>query len=478
MNAMQSRLTSRPMQASTRVLGTAIAFSLCLSCSAARSEVMKAVKRVIPATVAVQWRATDVKIDDDKKPVYPHQYHHVKPGENISPDVVSLSSGTVVSDDGLIVTLIAATGEGEYSVTLDGGRTLPARLVVDDRRSGLYLLKVDAGDLAHVELASDETSMGELVVAAACTSRKGRAVTQGIVSATGCSIPGVPCHVVQADVLVGAMSAGGPLVDGEGRLVGIIAAKAGRDVNQSGFTFAIPVRLIRALIDVPRGDDTTVVHRGYIGIVIGKQREESDAPTVHKVIPDQPAAAAGIQANDEILAINQRDVSAPDDVVRLVGENKAGDKITVTVRREDKEQDIIVTLAPHVDSRPTAQVAPPKVRAVYPAGKLLLVGEDGRMAVVTPDSSDPEALLRWHKRLADWPRHGGNPGENRNSYVNPTPPNQTVTPTIRVERSDLNKKVDRLSGEIQSLKEQFGKLGDELKKLNERLSQPQPKGTQ
>jgi S1-C subfamily serine protease len=140
---------------------------------------------------------------------------------------LALSSGVMVSADGLLVTLGRAPGEGRYNVLLDDGRSLPARIVVDDRRNGLRLLKIDAHDLPHVSLAETEADVGDQVFATFCSDRRERTVAQGIIAgrrgATGASS-------LQLDLTTGPMSTGGAVIDVDGRLVGIIAGQGGENM--------------------------------------------------------------------------------------------------------------------------------------------------------------------------------------------------------------------------------------------------------
>ena len=398
------------------------------------------------------------------------------------PDAVSLSSGTVVSSDGLIVTFTGETGKGSYSVTFDDGRALPARLLVDDRRSGLKLLKVDADDLPSVRLAEEEAEMGQAVVAVLCTDLKDRAVAQGIVSATDRSVPGVACEVIQTDVSVGPMSAGAPLADGEGNLLGIIAIAAGKGagevtetrvtegqtvrMRQPGLTFAVPASFVQSLLEARQGDNTVVVHQGMLGIQLESSSEESESPIANRILPETPAEAAGIQEGDEIVAIDGQETSTVVGVVRGVRRRAAGDKVTVTVRRDGREIQYDVTLGRFPPAPRAAPVRAPTVEAVVPESlSLLFVDQEGQLRIVRPsyDAAQGEQM----KQMMEAIRRAQQQARGQADYTLPQP--QPKPPVIRVQRSDTDKKLDQLTGDVQSLREQIEKLTEEVQRLRDGL---------
>lgn len=443
---------------------------LALPAQRADADVRNAVKRVLPAAVAVQWRNADEDGVGDAQSVLQGTLRGMATATysvNVdvqtrvvakTPDVVSLASGTVVSSDGLIVTFIGSTEKGTYEVSFDDGRTLPARLLVDDHRTGLKLLKVDLENTSHVSLAQDDPELGQVVVTVMCTDLKERAVGQGIVSAINRSIPGSLCEMLQTDIVVGAMSAGAPLTDLEGQLRGIIAATSGTPVGQQGRALAIPVSRVRSLLDARKGEETIVVYRGYLGVQIGKGEQPGKLPYAKKAIPETPAAKAGIQDGDEISAINGQAVSDPVDVVRLIGQEKAETEVTVSIRRDGKEQDIKVTLGRHPITPRTDTSFHGSIQTVQPPSfkRLHIITRDGKLEFISPDQI---------VNVLELPKQPQAPYH--------TPP---MAPTIRVQRSDADKKLDQLSREVQSLRQQIEKLAEQVEAVHQKLpSQPADK---
>ena len=152
----------------------------------ARADVREAVKRILPATVGVEWRK----------------------GDGHKSDQVKMGSGTIVSADGLIVTMIEGRESRGYSVTLSDGRVFAGRLLVDDRRSRLKLLKIDASGLPFVAPFSEPLEIGEEIAAVYCLDLKDRAAVRGIVTASNRELKGMATGLLQLDVNVGMMSAG------------------------------------------------------------------------------------------------------------------------------------------------------------------------------------------------------------------------------------------------------------------------------
>jgi serine protease Do len=389
------------------------------------------------------------------------------------PDAVGLASGTVVSSDGLIVTLLGALeqqdeeekGEeqGEYSVTFPDGRVLPAKVLVDDRRSRLRLLKVEGKDLPHVELADDEAELGQQVVTVYATDPKSRAVAQGIVAAIGESLPGLRGAALRSDLEVGTMSAGAPLADVDGKLVGIIAAREAREPNQLGPAYAVPADYVRRLLDAREGDRTVVVERGFLGIVIHEPSEPGGGPQVGGVQPDSPAAEAGIREGDQLVAVDGQPVSTPADVVRLVGRHKPGDRVSVVIRRDDEEQQLEVTLG-RFDWKPQRVTSTsPRIEAVEPQ-TLHIVDSDGKSKQVIINT--PAGAIF---QLPQGMRPPGAPSDPkkqpRYSAVYPAPGN------IRVQRSDVEKKLDQLNRDVQTLQDHIQKLTEEVQKLREEMGE-------
>ena len=349
---------------------------------------------------------------------------------------LTMTSGTVVSPDGLIVTFGLPSGQGRLKVTFSDGRQYTAVHAAKDQRTGLQLLQVEAADLERLAPAGQPAGLGDAVIAAYCMSERDRAIARGIVAATGRTLSGFSVGVLQTDAAVGRMSAGGPLVDENGSLVGIVAAM--EDGDAPAVTLAVPAEHVRTLLDARRDDAFTVVERPWLGIQPVEQ-PEAGAVGIREVYANSPAEKAGLQSGDEIIAISGEVVHSPQDVVRLVGSRRVGDEIEITVQRDGQEQKVTVTLG-YLQPAGPAAAAPqdPGWRVTLPApGRILLYEPDGTLkSLPLPPGADPHAPF--------FPR------------------------TLRVERSDVEKKLDELSRDVRDLKTQIEELTRQLQRLTEK----------
>ncbi len=151
---------------------------------------------------------------------------------------------------------------------LKDGRAAPATLVGVDRDTDLAVLKIGLGTLPIMPLGrSDRLRVGEPVLAIGNPLGLGQTVTQGIVSATGRGQLGVTTfeNFIQTDAAINFGNSGGALVDASGKLVGLNSAIAGRQAGIEGIGFAIPVALVRGVVDAIIRDGKVV--RGWIGVV-------------------------------------------------------------------------------------------------------------------------------------------------------------------------------------------------------------------
>jgi len=457
------------------------------SAAGAGIDLTEAVKRVSPATVAVEWRGQDSE-DTAGAALSPWIDHH---GEHVpnqtavatvllaearesatgpqKPDAVILASGTVLSADGLIVTRIDGTGKGSLLVTFPDGRELPARLLVDDRRSGLHLLKVDAEGLPFVKLADEPAQVGQRVLSVMCISPRRSIVAVGIVAAANRFLPGLAPDLLQTDMGVTPMSAGAPLADVEGRLLGIIVASADEGPNQANVAFAVPATSVQALLRARRGDSTVLVYRGYLGVELRSEDKGSGRVSVENVLPDSPAKSADVRNGDEIVYVGGRKVSSPEDVVRFIRGREAGDKVTITIGRDGKEKPVEVTLGRYPAKALPSDTCAPGIwelqpGTVYPG---YLLNQDGKWEYRVPgaDAQQQEAV----KNACEWllRQQAATP----NPYAVPPLP---ATPTIRVQRSDVEKRLDQLTLQVQSLRLELQDLTAQLKALQERLDADPP----
>ncbi|HNQ87633.1 MAG TPA: DegQ family serine endoprotease [Verrucomicrobiota bacterium] len=261
-----------------------------------------------------------------------------------SPARQGIGSGVVVSADGYILTNNhVVDGADDVKVALADGREFDAKIVGRDPKTEVAVLKVDAKDLPHIELAdSDQIEVGDLVLAVGNPFGIGQTVTLGMVSAKGRARMGLDYEdFIQTDAAINPGNSGGALVDSEGRLIGINTAILSRSGGNQGIGFAIPTNLARSVMDSLIKDGR--VTRGYLGVLIQDvtpaiakafKLEDRHGALVGDVTPGGPADKAGLQSGDVILKYNDKAVTDSRHLKLAVAQTKPGSKVPVEIVRE------------------------------------------------------------------------------------------------------------------------------------------------
>lgn len=264
-------------------------------------------------------------------------------------------SGVIVSADGYILTNNHVVEQAQQiKVTLLSGKTFQAKIVGTDRFADLAVIKVDAPDpLPAAPLGSSSgLRVGQLAIAIGNPFGLGHTATVGVISALNRSIqvPGVVIeNLVQTDAPINPGNSGGALVDSGGRVVGINTAIV---AQAQGIGFAIPIDTAKAIMDQLIRQGRVV--RPYVGIEWGGNVDSNIAqqynlPVDHGVIvrsvePNSPAASAGIQPQDIIVAIDGVPVNNWDDFLRTLFAKRPGDTVSVEVFRDSRRVTMPVTL--------------------------------------------------------------------------------------------------------------------------------------
>jgi Do/DeqQ family serine protease len=267
----------------------------------------------------------------------------------------SLGSGVVVSRDGYVVTNNHVLGEGRVdrvTVSLGDRRELEATIVGVDPWTDLALLKVDAANLPVIPWGdSSQLKVAEWVMAIGNPYQLSQSVSLGIVSALGRSGMGITAYedFIQTDAAINPGNSGGALVNARGELVGINTAIFTQSGGYQGIGFAVPSNLVRRIVDELR--EHGEVRRGSIGymevapLTTGIARELG-APNTDGVVVmgmrQGPAARAGIQPYDVIVAVNGQPVRDTSSLLRLISDAPIGGTVTVDVLREGKRLTIRV----------------------------------------------------------------------------------------------------------------------------------------
>jgi serine protease Do len=267
----------------------------------------------------------------------------------------SLGSGFVWSSDGIIVTNNhVIEGASRISINFNDGSKLPARLIGVDPDSDLAVLRVDSRTLMAAPIGtSSDIMIGETVVAVGNPFGLSGTVTTGVISALGRSVPSQEqgrtfTDFIQTDASINPGNSGGPLLNIEGKVVGINVAIY---ANAQGIGFAIPVdRAKKVIEDLLRYG---AVHSAWIGAVTATltpeeaRRQDLAAPRgaiVVRVFDGSPAAAAGLQVGDVITTVDGRAVDSRESFSTATATATPGTPLTLTLLRNGRSQS--VTLRP------------------------------------------------------------------------------------------------------------------------------------
>lgn len=262
-------------------------------------------------------------------------------------------SGFIVSADGYILTNNhVVEGADVVVVRLLDRREFKAKIVGTDPNTDVALLKVDARGLPPVALGnSEDARVGSWVLAIGNPLGEGLTftVTSGIVSAKGRALNGLPGRgagsiqdFIQTDAAINPGNSGGPLVNVRGEVIGINSAIASETGFYSGYGFAIPINLVRTVMNQLIVDGK--VHRAALGIAIDNvslnDAQYVGLPEIRGVVvkdipnDDSPARKAGMEPGDIIVAIDGKPVEYVGQLQQQVGFRKPGDVVQVEVARK------------------------------------------------------------------------------------------------------------------------------------------------
>ncbi len=273
------------------------------------------------------------------------------------PGQMASGSGVLISDDGYIVTNNHVVDQAdEVEVTLNNNRNYKAKVVGVDPNTDLAVIKIEARDLPYLLYGnSDDVQIGQWVLAVGYPLNLETTVTAGIVSAKARTI-GINKRTrrsaiesfIQTDAAVNQGNSGGALINTAGELVGINSAIASPTGAYAGYSYAIPVNLVKKVVnDLMKYGN---VQRAYLGIQyvdpMGLSEDELrergirrdvDGVLVQDVPTSGAAAAAGIHKGDIITKINGISTPSIPEMTEQIARYKPGDKISISYLRNDKE---------------------------------------------------------------------------------------------------------------------------------------------
>ncbi len=344
--------------------------------AAVSTDFTKASSSAIPAVVHIKTKIPAKKITNNIPNSSGDPFEDIfgdffgNSGPRIRPEQRASGSGVIISQDGYIVTNnhVVSDLEGnainEIKVSLnEGKKTYDAKIIGRDPSSDLAVLKIQATNLPYMVYGnSNDIQVGQWVLAVGYPLSLEATVTAGIISAKGRSIginskqSGSPVEsFIQTDAAVNQGNSGGALINTNGELIGINSAILAPTGTYAGYSFAIPVNIVKKIVnDIVKFGS---VKRGYLGIVYSSNPAENETYLkrnglaadagvyVGQVPADGGAAKAGLKKGDIITKINDKDVSSGLQISGHIASSQPGDKVKITYLRGGKAYTSDVTLS-------------------------------------------------------------------------------------------------------------------------------------
>ena len=273
----------------------------------------------------------------------------------------SLGSGFIISNDGYVLTNAhVVDGANVVTVKLTDKREFRAKVVGTDKQSDVAVLKINASNLPTVKIGDpNQSKVGQWVVAIGSPYGFDNTVTSGIISAKSRALPDENyTPFIQTDVPVNPGNSGGPLFNLQGQVIGINSMIYSQTGGFQGLSFAIPIdEAIRVKDELVK---TGHVSRGRLGVAVQAVNQtladsfglqKPAGALVSSVDPGGPAAKAGLQAGDVILAVNGAPVNSSSELPSQIAAMKPGTKATLDVWRDKSKKQVTVTLASLSDTK-------------------------------------------------------------------------------------------------------------------------------
>lgn len=317
----------------------------------------EAAQKAMPAVVNV-FSSKDGSLPPDpraKDPLFRYFFGDRNARKQQDEPAANLGSGVIVSPEGYILTnQHVVDGADQIEVALADGRTATAKVIGSDPETDLAVLKINMTNLPTITLGrSDQSRVGDVVLAIGNPFGVGQTVTMGIISALGRNHLGINTfeNFIQTDAPINPGNSGGALVDVNGNLLGINTAIYSRSGGSLGIGFAIPVSTARTVLEsiITTGSVT----RGWIGvepqdvtpeIAESFGLQQKSGAIVAGVLQGGPADKAGIKPGDILVTVNGEDITDTTKLLNVVAQIKPGTPTKVHVVRKGKEFDVSVVI--------------------------------------------------------------------------------------------------------------------------------------
>ncbi|NLY08862.1 MAG: PDZ domain-containing protein [Tissierellia bacterium] len=275
-------------------------------------------------------------------------------------DVKVTGSGVIVSPDGYIITNSHVVGSGNkpIQVLLEGGRSLDAKVLWQDPRQDIAVLKVESNSpLPFVKMGdSDKLVIGETAIAIGNPLGLDfqRSVTAGYISGLNRSITverNSMGGLIQTDASINRGNSGGPLLNRNGEVIGINTIKVGA---AEGLGFSIPINAVKTVVNqvIETGSyEPTLIGITGVDVTMYKSQLKIDIPVENGIVvletyPDSAAANANLQPNDIITAVDDTPVKNMPEMRNKLNTYKVGDSATLTILRNGQEEKVQITFTP------------------------------------------------------------------------------------------------------------------------------------
>src|SRR4051794_30139164 len=283
---------------------------------------------------------------------------------------VATGTGFAISQDGYIVTNAhVIDGASTVTVEVGDGHSTQAKVVGVDQSTDIALLKVDTGDVPLATLRLGDSSavdVGDAVFAIGNPYGLDRTLTTGVVSALQRSIDSpngfAISNVIQTDAALNPGNSGGPLLDDQGRVIGVNSqiesstAGANGQGQNSGVGFAVPSDTVKRVVEQLR--TTGKATHAFLGVQLADAANDGGA-TVGALTSGGPAAGAGLQRGDLVTAVDGRPVQASEDLTSAVDAKQPGDTMKLTVKRAGDQREITVKLGTRPETAQQQQASQP-----------------------------------------------------------------------------------------------------------------------